>query len=467
MKIAIVNQTIDQILPPKQTSVGICTYGITHPLASSCEVLVYGMSGVAGSKELGSDFYDRGIHYRLFPASTFDLILEKFFKKYSTSSLAKYFNNGMRSPSSASSWLHPLYGWTIAKDLRAQQCDIIHFQHTSQYIPIVRALNPQAKIVLHLHAEWFPQNNPATLAKRLRHVDLVAGVSHHITEKIRRDFPQMSDRCQTIYNGINPEEFDREKDYEQARQKKEKCILYTGAISPHKGIHILLDAFTIVAQHYPEVHLEIVGPQWPYPIEETFPMNDRALIKKLKPLYDENYMLYLKRRLAPDIASKVSFTGTIPRKSAEFLNRLYNADIFVFPSICNEGFGLPPIEAMAAGVPVVASKSGAVTEVVQDGKTGFLVDKNNASQLATALLLLLENEGLAEEMGRAGRQRAIDFFTWDRAAETALHCYKNLLMGDPLPSLVASIRPGMDAEAQKSRAIFSSTSSITNELIKS
>nr|WP_293095543.1 glycosyltransferase family 4 protein [Okeania sp. SIO2F4] len=87
---------------------------------------------------------------------------------------------------------------------------------------------------------------------------------------------------------------------------------------------------------------------------------------------------------------------------------------------------MPPVEAMAAGTPVVATRSGAVVETVQDGKTGFLVDKNNAPALAEAILKLLENDEIRESMGRAGRKRAFEYFTWEQAADQTLQLYETL-----------------------------------------
>ena len=72
---------------------------------------------------------------------------------------------------------------------------------------------------------------------------------------------------------------------------------------------------------------------------------------------------------------------------------------------------------MAAGLPVVTSRSGTLVETVIDGKTGILVEKNSATELAQALLLLLNDDDLREAMGRAGRQRALRHFTWDKIAE--------------------------------------------------
>jgi glycosyltransferase involved in cell wall biosynthesis len=81
---------------------------------------------------------------------------------------------------------------------------------------------------------------------------------------------------------------------------------------------------------------------------------------------------------------------------------------------------------MAAGLPVVTSRSGTVTETVVDGKTGFLVEKNNAEELAQALLVLLKDDDRREAMGRAGRQRVLSRFSWDRIAEGMRRRYETL-----------------------------------------
>ncbi len=99
------------------------------------------------------------------------------------------------------------------------------------------------------------------------------------------------------------------------------------------------------------------------------------------------------------------------------------ADLFVFPSIWDEGYGLPPVEAMAAGVPVVASRSGAVAQTVVDGETGFLVDKNDSAGLAAAMTRLLDDPDLRATMGERGRRRALDLYTWARSAESARALY--------------------------------------------
>lgn len=365
MKIAFVNQPIDAILPPIQTSIGACTYGVARALARDCDVVVYGGRDIDAHQQAGSIFYNEGVDYRFVSAAP-DQVIVKLFKRFS-----RLFE--IKEPISSSRWFYPGYALKVAMDLRQQQSHIVHIQHSSQIAPIIRALNPKVKIVLHLHAELFPQSNWAKLERNLRQVDLVLSVSDYVTKKTRRAFPQFASRCQTVYNGIEAKEFVREKNPSIAKKGAVKQLMYAGAVSPHKGLHVLLDAFQIVVQRYPQVQLDIVGPHWSYPLQEVIALNDKPMVDYLAPFYSSNYISYLKNKLSEDVVNKVSFAGAVPR--SELLNHYLNADVFIFPSVWDEGFGIPPVEAMAAGVPVVATRSGAVVETVQDGKTGLLVEK--------------------------------------------------------------------------------------------
>jgi glycosyltransferase involved in cell wall biosynthesis len=452
MKVAFVNQPIDTILPPYQSSVGACTYGAASSLGRLCDVVVYGNKD--RNPDVKSDMIPQNVQFRFFPSTLSDRLLYELRSKCSRL-------GQMTSPASTSDWLFPAFGRQVARDLQQQRCDVIHVQHCSQFVPVIRALNPAAKIVLHLHAEWFSQNDHEALARRLRDVDLLTTVSDYVTEKTRREFPMIADRCQTTYNGIDSKEFGREKDY-SAVGGKVRRIMYAGAVSPHKGLHVLLSAFKIVARKYPDTRLDIIGFHGTYPPGENFDAKDVELLKTLAPLYAKNYgsrlmarlslappdagtyVSYLKARLSADIADKVAFLGMIPR--SKLIERYFNADIFVFPAIWNEGFGIPPVEAMAAGVPVVASRSGAVVETVKHNETGFLVEKNDPYQLARALSTLLESDNLRETMGRAARRRAFERFTWDGVAEAMYKRYQALCA----EGSVSALRAGSPVETSHS-----------------
>jgi glycosyltransferase involved in cell wall biosynthesis len=432
MRIAFVNQPIDTILPPYQSSVGACTYGAACTLGNSCEVVVYGTRD--RHKDFPADFRERNVHFRFFSVPLSDRLAVKTREKYS-----KVFPSS--SPASSSKWLFRAFGRQVAQDLRSQACDVIQVQHCAQYLPVIRALNPSARIVLQLHAEWFSQNRPAILEKRLRYVDLVTTVSDYITEKTRRQFPVIADRCLTMYNAVDAAEFSRERNID-ARRRQEKRVLYAGAVSPHKGLHVLLDAFCMVVDEYPEVRLDVVGLQASYPLTENFELREQELIESIYPFYAYDwisklkaklslappdagtYLAHLKERLSAAASGKVAFLGFVPRP--ELVELYYNADVFAFAPIWNEGFGIPPVEAMAAGVPVVATRSGAIPETVKDKETGFLVSKNDPRALAEGILTLLHDDDLRGKMGRAARDRVHRNFTWERVAEKMYKCYSDL-----------------------------------------
>jgi glycosyltransferase involved in cell wall biosynthesis len=432
MKIAFVNQPIDTILPPYQSSVGACTYGAAIALSQFCEVVVYGTRD--RHKHFPGDFREQNVHYKFLSVPLSDRLAAKAGEKYSKVRPSS-------SPASSSKWLFRAFGRQVAEDLSLQACDVIQVQHCAQYLPVIRALNPTTRIVLQLHAEWFSQNRPAILEKRLRYVDLVTTVSDYITEKTRRQFPMIAARCQTMYNAVDAAEFSRDRDC-VAAPWREKRILYAGAVSPHKGLHVLLDAFSLVVKEYPEVRLDIVGSQGNYPLVENFELRERELIKSLYPFYAFDwvsrlkaklslappdagtYLAHLKQRLSAEASGKVVFRGFVPRP--ELVDLYYGADVFAFAPIWNEGFGIPPVEAMAAGVPVVATRSGAIPETVKDKQTGFLVSKNDPRALAESILKLLHDDDLRGKMGRAARDWVHENFIWDRVAEKIYKCYSDL-----------------------------------------
>lgn len=430
MKVAFVNQPYDRIIPPGQNSVGICTYGLAEPLRRWCDVRVYGIRDqhLDAGKE-----HSNGVAFSFLPSSNRERFVYKLRGK-----CAKLVD--FRSPVSTSGWLFSDYAHRVALDIRQKGYDVVHIQQCSQYAPIIRALNPDVKIVLHLHAPWFTQSNHRVLRERLQSVDLVTTVSDFVGARFRTAFPG---RCETAYNGVNPKDFRAEKDWQALALREQKRVLFVGAVAPHSGVHVLVKAFGMVAAKIPHVQLDIVGPQANYPIEEVFELGDWRSVQSIAPFYRRDYPAQLKAslfggpsesgtyvgalkaQLEPDLASRIHFAGPIG-SPGELIRHYYDADVFAFSPVCNHGFGLPPVEAMAAGTPVVASRSGGLTETIVDGRTGLLVAKDDAPALAGAIMELLENDARREAMGRAARTRILDRFTWDLTAEKLYGLYLDL-----------------------------------------
>jgi glycosyltransferase involved in cell wall biosynthesis len=124
------------------------------------------------------------------------------------------------------------------------------------------------------------------------------------------------------------------------------------------------------------------------------------------------------------LASRVTFTGKV---SPESLRQLYtSSEAVVLPSLY-EGFGLPAAESMACGTPVIATRAGALPEVVGDHGAGILVPTRDPQALSQAIIELLRDPERRKKMGVAGRQRVEKLFTWERVAEQTVEVYKELL----------------------------------------
>ena len=414
MKIAFINQPWNRIaLPIQSGSIAIWTYEVARRLAPSFEVIVYGRRG-EGDKETDRD---KGVEYRRIPISQ-DLFLQRVARRLPVGVLkmplrfdrAPYFMG---------------YAVRVAMDLRKRKCDIVHVHNYSQFAPIIRRFNPGTRIVLHMHCEWLTQIDRRLIAGRLTAVDRVVGCSDYLTNTIRRGFPEFAERCHTVHNGVNVQHFSPADKPPAAPGKGEQTILFVGRVSPEKGVHVLLEAFRRVLEDRPNTRLEIVGPLGAAPADFIVGSTDDPRVKELDPLYRGDYVDSLRKALPDGMADKVSFVGSIPY--FELLDRYRAADVFVFPSVWNEPFGLPVVEAMACGVPVVATRSGGIVEIVKDGETGYLVERGNAAELAGAIMKLLRDDARRLAMGKAARQRAVEMFTWERVAEELSHVYAGIL----------------------------------------
>jgi len=174
-------------------------------------------------------------------------------------------------------------------------------------------------------------------------------------------------------------------------------LLSMGNTKPHKDLTTLLRAFARMRPPWRDLRLLLVGAEPPG---------------------------YLGAGLAdapPDVRARVVFTG--PVSDAELRALYAGASAFVFPSR-SEGFGLPPLEAMALGAPVVCAHAASLPEVV--GDAALLVPPGDAAALARTLARVLDDPALRERLSRAGRERAAQF-TWERTAAATVAVYREAL----------------------------------------
>lgn len=189
---------------------------------------------------------------------------------------------------------------------------------------------------------------------------------------------------------------------------KKRILLFAGRMARAKGIDLLLEAFARILREYRDVHLAIAG--------EDF--GERASLAR--------------HAHALGVHTEVSWLGRLPR--AELLAAYQHADVFVFPSRY-EAFGIAPLEAQAAGCPVVATNVASLPFVVQHETTGLLTRPEDPDALAAAVLQLLRDHRLATRLGHSGRVRSHREFSWGKSIQKLRQLYTDLLQRPPLPRL--------------------------------
>ena len=197
---------------------------------------------------------------------------------------------------------------------------------------------------------------------------------------------------EVVYNGV------RERPMRPALSNP-PTVAFAGRLVVTKGVEVLLRAFSVARNTIPQARLLIAGKG-----EDETNLRDLAIVLDIKPA--------------------VTWLGHISRPLLE--KNLDRAWIQVVPSLWAEPFGNVTTEAMMRGTAVIASAVGAQPEIVADGKTGFLVPPGDVEALATKLILLLEDRSLAEQMGRAGRDRALTEFSEDKRNDRFLEIYRRL-----------------------------------------
>jgi glycosyltransferase involved in cell wall biosynthesis len=166
-------------------------------------------------------------------------------------------------------------------------------------------------------------------------------------------------------------------------------IIAVGALYSVKGFEHLVRAMKLVVSRWPNARLEIVG---------SGPLREKLALEARK----------------AGVSDRVRLLGTLDQK--ELLERYHHAQVMVAPSL-SEGLGRVVWEAMAACLPVVASGVGGIPDLVEDGKTGFLVRPGDESAIAERILFLLEHPDKAAEMGAAGRRAVQKIFSTERYVE--------------------------------------------------
>lgn len=204
---------------------------------------------------------------------------------------------------------------------------------------------------------------------------------------------------QTIYdksisvipNGCDPNKFEKlsKRDLRDKLKIKEdeKIMIFVGRLHPIKGLHYLIEAMRIIHQRYPKSRLLIVG-------DGEDRNNLENLVKKL------------------NLNKYVTFIGIVPNETVP--GYMVAADVFVLPSL-SEGFPTVTLEAMASGIPIVATTVGGVPEIIKDGENGFSVEPRNSEEIAEKVLLLLNKDELRKIISEKNTEE-VKRYRWESIA---------------------------------------------------
>jgi glycosyltransferase involved in cell wall biosynthesis len=298
------------------------------------------------------------------------------------------------------------------RTLKGHNCDLLHVPHlfkTPRLAPcpyVVTVHDVLDFIFLRSKQTERQSRMRLQLAKfALRKAKGIVAVSRSTRDDIMRTFGIHDDkRIAVAYNAVDPKLLSAVNDTERRTvleryQIHYPFLLYAGSAKPHKNVTRLIEAFSALRgelardKQFPNLKLIVIGDD----ISEN-PELRRAVVRS---------------RVQQD----VRFLGFIP---IEHLRVFYaTAELFVFPSLY-EGFGLPPLEAMAQGTPVVCSNTSSLPEVV--GDAAILVNPENSFEIMHAVKRVLLDRDLRQSLCQRGHERASDF-SWKRSAQQLLEVY--------------------------------------------
>ncbi|MFX0132186.1 MAG: glycosyltransferase family 4 protein [Candidatus Hodarchaeota archaeon] len=212
---------------------------------------------------------------------------------------------------------------------------------------------------------------------------------------------------EVIPHGVNIDHF-LDKNYKRRFQDKfkktEKMILYVGRmLRNYRNLEHLIIVLKDIIKEIPSAKLWLVG----HVHDKDYEIELRKLVKKL------------------NLRSNVLFL-THPTR-AEVFGAYKCANVVVFPITNSDSFGIPVLEAGAAKAPIISIKRGPALELIQNGKTGILVEKNNLDQLKNAILKVLSDDELRKKLGQNGYQNVKRNYTWDIITKKTNQVYEELI----------------------------------------
>jgi len=280
--------------------------------------------------------------------------------------------------------------------LKQNRSDLLHVPHYNAPLGYKGTTVVTVHDLIHLH---YPPSYVAycyaktMLSLSCRKAKMIIVISENTKKDLVKMLAIDPDKIRVIYPGVG-EEFCPSPNPEDRLSTPNKAgyILHVGNIKPTKNIKMIIDAFLLALKDIPDAHLVLIGKN-----------SMRGYTKKL------------------DKHPNIQFLGEMKHKG--LVNLYRDAKIFVFPSLY-EGFGLPPLEAMACGLPVICSNVSSLPEVV--GDAAIMIDPNKVNELSQAIIRLWKDDAKRREYSEKGLARA-KMFTWAKCADETAEVYRECL----------------------------------------
>jgi teichuronic acid biosynthesis glycosyltransferase TuaC len=319
------------------------------------------------------------------------------------------------------SWFHGLSGYSIYESIKRKVYAIYkeftpHIIHTHTATPdgfvgllLKKTYNiPLVCSIRGSDINVYPHYDKLTMCsteKVISNTDQLVSVSSALKDAVEKiAVPKKT--VKVVYNGCDLEDFTFSSQNRQRYRHKmnisedEKVIIFVGELKKSKGIIELITAFNKLMPKYPKLHSFIVGNGPEYSNVKT-EISANKLDKKVHLLGNQEHN--------------------------EVSKWLSAADIFILPTHY-EGLPNAVLEAMACGLPVIATNVGGIPEVVINGTTGILIDVNDVSSIIESVDCLIMNKELAKKIGAHGREVIKNKFSWERNAHEMINVYKETML---------------------------------------
>jgi len=239
--------------------------------------------------------------------------------------------------------------------------------------------------------------------------DRLLVVSRAVMADVTEFYGVRPERIRVVYNGVDADLFSPSEEgpipLQMATLAGKQVVLFVGHFGLRKGIYYVIRAMKRVRRDFPDAHLLCVGgvPAW---------------------LGPTNYRQVLTDEISKNgVEDCVTLLDAV--KNTELVEFYRHSKIFVLPTYY-EAFPKVVVEAMACGKPVVATRTGGIPELVEDGENGFLLPFGSTEAIADKLMVLLGDGALRAGMGRRGRERVEKQFTWHAVAERTKAAYDEI-----------------------------------------